>query len=271
MSDGATTNWYDGIDAEIMGHAQTKGWDLKDPKVAFSAAVQAYKGVEKQIGIPADQIARIPKDAADPGWSDLWQRLGAPKDAAEYKFDAVKFRDGSPIEDTVAEKFRSFAAANHLPASTASAFAQFIADLADEDAASAATEAAARLGAEEATLKRNWGTSYDTNVFLAQKAVDALGLPKDLFEVIRDHSGYAAAMDAFRSLGVRMGEAEFLGGGANRPGGSTAGMTRDQAVDRLATLKNDQAWVDRWMKGDAAAAKEFQDLTKIVVGPAPSR
>ena len=70
-------------------------------------------------------------------------------------------------------------------------------------------------------------------------------------------------MDAFKTLGQRIGEAAFLGDNTGRlPGADT--LSRDQALDRKATLMKDQSWAQKWDQGDAAAVKEMSDLDRII-------
>src|SRR6266567_317094 len=76
---GATTPWYEGIDTEILGHAQNKGWKLDDPKAAFSEATKAARELQKHFGVPADQLLRLPATTADEaGWKAVHSRLGVP-------------------------------------------------------------------------------------------------------------------------------------------------------------------------------------------------
>src|SRR5258708_32263958 len=83
--------WYDGVDSDTVGYIQNRGLDKVDAKNAFLAAVKAHKEAEKLIGVPADQVLRLPKDANDTsGWNTVKDRLGRPKDASGEDFTAVK-------------------------------------------------------------------------------------------------------------------------------------------------------------------------------------
>src|SRR5512138_734393 len=74
---GAAKPWYDGLDGETIGHWDNKGWKKDDPKALATELTKAWKGLEKHFGAPADQILRLPKDAADDaGWSAVRQGLG---------------------------------------------------------------------------------------------------------------------------------------------------------------------------------------------------
>src|SRR5881394_756652 len=63
---------------------------------------------EKLVGVPADQVLRVPKDAADEkGWNAVWSRLGKPTDAKGYDFSDIKFADGTAPDATFVETMRA--------------------------------------------------------------------------------------------------------------------------------------------------------------------
>src|SRR5712664_2581436 len=93
----ASKPWYQGVagvDQEMVGHWQNAGWANKTPQELVVELTKSWKAAEKHVGVPADQIVRLPKDPKDElGWKQVWQRLGAPKEAKEYDFTPVKFAD----------------------------------------------------------------------------------------------------------------------------------------------------------------------------------
>jgi hypothetical protein len=256
--------WYSTYDDDQRGYIVNRGLDKLDQNAALQATIKAHREAEGKLGIPADQVLRLPKDPADPAMGDVWKRLGAPETKEGYTFDAVKFKDGSALEPEDQAFVRDLAAELRLPVAHAQKIAERFAARTEAmlEAESVASRTAA--GAEEAILRQNWGTTYDVNLFHATKAVEALGLPKEMFDVIKGQVGYAKAMDTFKTLGQRMGEAAFLGGdGQSRiPGADT--LSRDQALDRKAMLMKDQDFGKRWVNGDAAAVKEMADLDRIL-------
>ncbi len=52
--------WFEGLDAETLAHAETKGWKDPDAAKVAIAAIRAHAGAEKLIGHPPEKIARIP-------------------------------------------------------------------------------------------------------------------------------------------------------------------------------------------------------------------
>lgn len=270
MAEETPPLWHAALDDETRGHITNRGWDKLEAPAATQEAVKAFRELEKMRGIPADQIAYIPKDATDPKWNDLWKRLGAPDDPKGYVFDGVKMKDGSAPPEAFVEHVRGLAASLHLPVSAAAAIASSVLAYQGTAAEAEATAAAIRGGAEKAQLAQNWGANFDLNMFTAQKAVEAMGLPKEMIAAIESTQGYAKTMEAFRVIGSRMSEADLLrGGGTVDPGRQS--FTREQAVAEKGKLMGDTAWVKKYLDGDKAAVETMDNLHRTILGPAPTR
>ena len=67
--------WFEGLDAETLAHAEAKGWKDPDAGKVAAAAIRAHAGAEKLIGHPADQVLKLPKDAADPAFQAVYDRV----------------------------------------------------------------------------------------------------------------------------------------------------------------------------------------------------
>src|SRR5258706_4233645 len=129
MPDGDTTTtatttttaapWYQGvagIDQEVVGHWTNAGWINKKPEEIALEATRSWKAAEKHVGVPSDQILRVPKDIKDEaGWKAVWARLGKPAEAKEYDFSAIKYSDGTALDDTFVESARQWAFQHNLP------------------------------------------------------------------------------------------------------------------------------------------------------------
>ncbi len=260
-----TAPWYDGkADAETLGHWQNKLSPdvLKDPVQVALEMTRRHRESEKFIGAPADQILRLPKDAKDEaGWKDVWTRLGAPKEAKDYDFSAVKFADGTAIEDSFAEAIRQTAFAQHVPKDTATAFAQSVVKFMEGADASEKAELGAKLATEKAVLAKDWGPNADLNRLTAMQGAKRLGVTPDEINALENVVGYAKIMEMFRKIGAGTSEDTFVEG---KGGGNPT--TAHSATARLAELQSDQAWAKRLLAGDAAARREFTTLTEQIAG-----
>ena len=79
----ASASWYDGIPTETLGWLQNKGVELANPKDALIRIADQYRSAERYIGVPADQLLRIPQpNASDADRRAFLTKLGVPATAA---------------------------------------------------------------------------------------------------------------------------------------------------------------------------------------------
>lgn len=278
MSDGGNNNnnntpaWYEGLDEVHRGHVVARGWHQKTADEAAREAAMAHRQAQAEFsrvhGVPADQLLRMPKDAADPGWGELHKRLGVPETPDAYKFDGVKFADGTAPDDKFLGHMRALAHELKLPADRAAALAQRVIALGDSAKTDTETQTTAQRSANDVELRRAWGPNHDYFRFQVSRAAQILGVPEGVMQALETRPGaeYVAFMDKLRGFAGKMGEAELLRG---EGGGSSRVLTRDEAVARMDELRRDQAWTSRLLAGDADVRKEFENLTRTIVGPAP--
>lgn len=259
---GTGAPWHqgvEGIDADLMGHMQNKQWDKMTSQQAAVAAARAHREAEKMIGVPANQLVRLPTDANDAnGWNAVWSRLGKPTDAKDYDFSAVKIGD-KPLEQGVADFLRQSAFALNLSKDGALRYAQEYAKHQTDTASAALADRTATVAAQRDELKANWKVNYDANMLVAQAAAKALGVSEAEIAALENTVGYSKTMEMFRAIGSKIGEDKFIS--SDTPSGGI--MTREQAVARMNTLKADSAWAKRYMEGGAAENRELQDLMRI--------
>lgn len=262
-----TIPWYQGVaefDPELIGHVQNKGWDKLSAPQATAQAVKAWKAAEKLIGVPADQVLRLPQDPKDEAAvKAFWGKLGAPADAKDYDFSTVKL-DGKDLPDTFKEALRATASNLHLPKDTAAAVADAFAKYLDTTKKAEGVEHAAAVDAERAKLATNWGANKDANMVVAQNAAKALGVTAEEISALEKVVGYSRTMDLFRNVGSKIGEDKFITDAGQ--GNKNGVMTREQATARVAELTNDTAWVARYNNGGAPEIREMTNLLKIQIG-----
>lgn len=254
-------NWTSALEPELLGHIQNKGWDKLDMASAAVEAAKAHREAQKYLGVPAEQLLRIPRHDDLEGQKALWQRLGAPADASGYDLSLVKFADGSELSDEFASTLKTAAAELNLPAGVLPTLASKLAAYFDAEEANSTAEAASKLAAEKDTLSRNWGANYEGNVQIARKGAEAVGLGADFLNAIEQSAGYAAVMEGLRKIGVASGAANHLTATLGGDGTSNPALaSREQALARIDELKADKAWGAKWVRGDAAAVRELEDL-----------
>jgi hypothetical protein len=86
---------------------QNNGWD-KDPVIAAIEASKSHRELQKFHGVPASQLVKLPKDAADEaGWKAVYSRLGMPAEAKDYDLSGVKRADGTDVDQALADTLRA--------------------------------------------------------------------------------------------------------------------------------------------------------------------
>lgn len=281
MSDGGTGTgtttppvsvWYDGLDDAHRGHVVARGWHNKPVEEVAREAVMAHRQAQGEFsrvhGVPADQLLRLPKDAADPGWSEVHKRMGVPEKPEEYQLTGLKFADGTAPDDTFMGHMRALAHDLKLPPSAAQSLAERVMALSDSDRSNATQSDATQRAANDAELRRNWGPQHDYYAFQTARAAQLLGVPDELMRAMhaRPTAEYMSFMDRLRAFAGKMGEAELLRG---ERGDQSRTLSREEAIARREELSRDQDFVRRYIGGDANAVKEMDNLARVIVGPPP--
>ncbi len=257
-----TTQWYSALDADTQAYITAKGLADKDAATAFAEAAKSHRQAEQYIGAPAEQLLRLPKATDSPeAWDAVHQRLGKPVAADKYDLSAVKFTDGSEVDQAFTDFVRAEAFKGNLSQPAALAMAQGFVNFLEKQTSADAGEQTAALEAQRTELKANWGQNFDANLFIARQAALKLGLTPDQVAAMETSMGYKNLMEAFSTIGRKIGEDSFI---AAPPGGGDGTMTADQAKARIGEMKVDSEFQKRLLAGGAAEAREFKAMHEIV-------
>lgn len=153
--------------------------DLKSQTIvtkhkSMTDAVQALVAAERRLGVPADQLLRVPTKPDDKeAYGAIYKALGAPETPDGYRLDLTGASDDD--KETVGEFTKAMHEAGPFPpAFLQAATSWFVAETAKAAEAQAAEDTAAATAAETA-LKGEWGAAYDTTVKEIGKLVTDLG------------------------------------------------------------------------------------------------
>lgn len=275
---GSGNPWYQGrpeATPEVIAHWANRGMADKTPAEVALMMTKAHMELNRVQGIPANEILRMPKDAADEqGWQALRTRLGVPTDPNQYNdgIKAVKRADGNPIDQTMVDLGRELAAKVHLPAADAPALVQgIVAHLDSRDAAVKASEVA-RVEAGRAEIKQDWGANYDANRMIASNAIAKLGFKPEVWAALEQVSSYKDVMMAALKLGQMTGEDKLVLGNNNVPT-SPGLMSVEQAMAQKAELMRDEGWKAKNAAGDREARRLMLALNARInnyTGPMPT-
>lgn len=256
----AAKPWHDGVADDVKGFWQNKGLPLDNPKEFGTKLTELYRSAEKFIGVPPDQVVKIPKaDAAPEDIRAYYERLGAPKEAKDYDLSAVK-------DATIAEAIRTAAHTRGVTKDAAAEIAKAVATSLESRATSESTVNVQKLEEQKAALRANWGDKFDFNHLQAIEGARRLGITPEAVKAAEGLIGYDKLMESMRKIGAHTREDTFVERGA---GGSAGDVTtREGAVSRKAELMADVAWADRYLKGGAAEAREMTRLNTLIDGVA---
>lgn len=245
----AVGNWFDGFNDDLKGYTQNKGW--KDP----AATVESYRNLEKLVGVPQDQLLKLPKSDAPPeAWNDIWNKLGRPSDPKEYGFQAPEGQDPA-FSEWMGKTFHEAGVPKAMAEKIAAAYAEFGQQM--ETQQQEARQA--QLATEAAGLKTKWGAAHEQNLGIARQAAQGLGIDGETIDALEAGMGYAKVMELFHTLGTKMGEGAYVSGERGQQSGV---LTPEAAQQRIQALRKDTDFLNRYQNGDAKARQEFEQLHK---------
>jgi len=246
----AEAPWYSGLSEDLSGYVQNKGW--QDP----ASVVESYRNAEKLLGVPADQVIKMPKpDAGPDAWNaEVWNKLGRPESPEGYGFKAPEDGDGT-FAEWAQGAFHEIGVPREMGTQIAQKYEEFVQGIQQQQHESYE----ATVAQEQEQLRKDWGAAHDQNIALAKRAANEFGIDAQTIDLLESQVGFAKVMEMFHNIGSKMGEAEFVGG--NSPSGFGV-MTPEQARSQINTLRGDAEFVRRYTNGDAAARAEMEKLHK---------
>jgi hypothetical protein len=262
------TAWHTGVAPEMLGFWQNKGLPLDDPKAFGAKLTELYQNAEKFIGVPPDQVIKLPKPDAKPEEiSAFRQRLGVPAEAKDYDFSTIKDAGGQPLAAPLADALRAASHEAGVPKDAAAKVAAAVVKHLDSVRSTETTLAAGKLAEERVKLEQNWGgkdsPTYQFNHLQAVEGARRLGITPEAVKALENQIGYSSVMDAMRKVGAARSEDAFV----TSPGsGSGTPTTREGAMARKVELMADKAWGARLTAGDTEARREYDNLNKIILG-----
>jgi hypothetical protein len=256
-----------GVDTDLIGHAQTKGWQTAVD------AVKSHRELEKLLG--ADRAGRtvtIPTDENDKaGWEQVYNRLGRPATAEAYQLPVPQGGDPA-FSRTAAAKFHELG----ISEKTGKALAEWWNGQAAAQAEAAGLMEQNALADEHKALEKDWGTGPDAvaRKELARRAMLEVGKKAGLDQTklqstidgLEKGVGFSGVLKIMATVGDMMKEhgAEGLGG----PVGSFS-TTPEGAKARRGQLMADKEWAKKAMDSKSAEWAELKRLDGIIASAMP--
>lgn len=241
-------NWTTSLNEDAKEYVQQKGF--KDP----TAVLDSYRNMEKLMGVPQERLVKLPAKADDPGWNDVYEKLGRPKDAKEYQLDPLK------TDEKFADWARNAFFKNGISKSAGEKLATELMEYGANVQKSKVDAYNLQVAKESDSLKKEWGLAYDKHVAIAKQTANTFKIDGPTIDKLESSMGFSGVMRFLHDLGSKIGESSFhsdLKGGGNTFNNS---MTPAAAQARINALKRDSDFVRRYTEGDAAAQDEFTRL-----------
>lgn len=250
--------WYAGLDENTRGYIQNNGLAEKSPAEAFAAAAHAHQEATKFIGAPASELLRIPNDQNPDAWKPIWQRLGAPADAAGYDLSTIK-RGDQPLDPGFVAAVQQAAAAANLPAQGAVKMTEAYVAYETQRAATEAADRTAALETQRNALKASWGQNFEPNLAAAKQAFLRTGATPEQVNALESVIGYDKVMEFFRGISTKIAEDTYVEG---KTSANNAPTTVEAAREAITAKHNDRDWVQRWSNGGVAEQQELDKLMR---------
>ena len=249
-----------GLDAESMAVVNDRQWK------GVPDVVTSYRNLEKLVGVPPERIIKLPgdKDPSD-SWNAVYDRLGRPKAATDYKI---------PLPEGDKGDFAKAMAPIFHEAGLSQAQVQKLAEKTNahvaEQMKAQTTASNEKIAADLTALKADWGNKYDENAAVVDNAAKAFGMTADHLTALKAAMGPRAAMKFLHNIGSKLGvEAAFVDGGKGNPPGFEA-MTPEIAKGKIEQLKSDKAFTAQFISQDPKvrgdARQKMDALHKIAFG-----
>ena len=236
-------------DEATRGYMERKGF--KD----VQALGASFASLERMMS-----SGRVPLPAGEEdveGYDRAFAALGRPQTAADYGFGELAGADPE-FSGQAAEWLFEAGVGKARAGALAEKWNAYVGER--EVAAQAAFEAQSQ--ADWIDLQREWGPKFAQNTETFRRGALTFGLSRQEMATIEGGLGTRRTVELFARIGEGLAEDRFIDG----EGRAGFGMSREQAENRIASLRRDQTWQARWMAGGADEKAEWSRLTRIASG-----
>lgn len=253
----APADWSSGLPESAKLYVTQKGF--KDA----ASVVDSYQNLEKLMGAPKERLLRIPDKADAPEWGEVYEKLGRPKNAADYKFaPAEGMESNKEFTDWAQKQFHSLGLTRQQGETLAAKWNEF----AVGSLKTTSEQQATQLKTEQTALRKEWGAAYDQQIKGAQKAALTFGLKTEDIDKLEKALGFSGTMKFMAKIGEKVGEDSFVTGGNNAFEGA---LTPERAQAQIVELKKDKEWTQRYLAGNYEAKAKMEKLMKFAFPDLP--
>lgn len=241
-----------GLNADQLNIVNDRQW--KTP----TDVVESYRNLVKLTGVPAEKIIKLPTDNDPTAWNDVYTKLGRPDTSDKYDI---------PIPEGQSDDFAKTAREWFHKSGLSVAQAKGITEAWNEHVSTATkaqeTQSRTKFDAEVNSLKAEWGSGYESNALLVDRAALAFGMDQDTLSALKTTMGPAKAMKFLHAIGSKVAVPENgLINGQVAPGFSS--MTPASAQAKISELRASKTFAQQFASADPKVRSEARDtMTRL--------
>ena len=195
-------DWKAGLSDDLRADKSLE--NIKD----ISSLAKSYIHAQRLVG--ADKIPVPNKFATEKDWDAVYEKLGRPKTADEYKYN---LSEDQKVDTEALKNFSSQAHKLGLLPTQAQGMVNYYNEMVGKQLADAESISTSQREKAMTELKTEWGQAYDQKLQKANAVVSSV-FPKGIMSInledgtkLGDHS---EVIKAFAALGEKMGEDDII-------------------------------------------------------------
>lgn len=195
-------DWKAGLSDDLRADKSLE--NIKD----ISSLAKSYIHAQRLVG--ADKIPVPNKFATEKDWNAVYEKLGRPKTADEYKYN---LSEDQKVDTEALKNFSSQAHKLGLLPTQAQGMVNYYNEMVGKQLADAESISTSQREKAMTELKTEWGQAYDQKLQKANTVVSSV-FPKGIMSInledgtkLGDHS---EVIKAFAALGEKMGEDDII-------------------------------------------------------------
>ncbi len=215
---------------------------------------KSYVHAVRKMGVPADQLMRVPQNEDDPAWGDVYNSIGRPETPDQYAFD--ERYDESNLED-----YKNIAHQLGLTQNQANKILDMWSQ-ANYDQSQQAQENYEGMQAQGVhALQKEWGKSYNENVELARRAFTNFA-SKEALDIMEDSGlgNHPEIVKMFSKIGQLLKEDGIMVGEPGIGDALSPAMAQEKIDNNLGDSEFNKIYLDKTHPQHQKAVDEMTRL-----------